>query len=130
MYICIYVCIYVYMQYMYTYVYMYVYMRIHIYIYIYRLLDYGLPQTPGGLRRLSEISVRTTQASCRYLWKTAFSHLLPWISAANRSPYPVLKSSLRRTRASKGMRVEPIHRASGAARSALRLPLASGDPAC
>ena len=29
------------------------------------------------IRRLSEISVRAKQASCRYSWKTVFSRLLP-----------------------------------------------------
>ena len=40
-------------------------------------LDYTLPQTPGGFQRLSEMSVGTRQASCRYSEKAAFSRLLP-----------------------------------------------------
>ena len=36
-------------------------------------LDYVLPRTPGGFRRLSEISVGTKQPSCRYSRKTVFS---------------------------------------------------------
>ena len=46
------------------------------------------------LVRLSEISVRTRQASCRFLRKFVFSRLLPQISIENRSPHPVLKHSL------------------------------------
>ena len=39
--------------------------------------DYTPPQTPGGLRRCSEMSVRRKQGSCRYSWITVFSLLLP-----------------------------------------------------
>ena len=45
-------------------------------------------------RRPMAMSVRTKQASCRYMWKTAFSRLPPKISVENRSPYPVLKYSM------------------------------------
>ena len=57
-----------------------------------RELEYRIPRfhSPG----LSKISARTKQASCKYLWKTFFSGLLPQTSVENRSPYPVLKSSL------------------------------------
>ena len=56
-------------------------------------LDYILARTPGDFRRLSEMSVGTNQASCRYSRKTVFSRLLPKISVENRSLYPVPESS-------------------------------------
>ena len=52
-------------------------------------LDYILPQTRRDFWRLSEISVRTKQASCRYSRKTVFSRLLrrsPQTTGA-RTPY-------------------------------------------
>ena len=58
-------------------------------------LDYILPRTPGGFRRLSEMSVITKQASCRYSWKNVFSRWLPYNFVENRSPYPILKCSLK-----------------------------------
>ena len=36
-----------------------------------------------GLQRLSEISVRTKQVSCRYSWKTVFSRRFPWTTWGN-----------------------------------------------
>ena len=36
----------------------------------------------GGFRRLSEMSVRTKQYSCRYSWKPVFSRLLPQTRAS------------------------------------------------
>ena len=44
-----------------------------------RELEYSIPRLhyPANSRRLAEISVEANQASCRYSWKTVFSHLLP-----------------------------------------------------
>ena len=50
-------------------------------------LDYALPQTPGGFRKLSEIPVRTNQASCVFSWKNV---ALPFAPVDfHRKPEPV-----------------------------------------